>query len=53
MIGWSSQKGEIFALSKLEKLYVDPTPLSNMSLMVQSEFWSEQEIYKRPRGGNL
>jgi len=33
MIGQNSQEGEIFAVSKLNKLYVDLTSLSDMNLM--------------------
>ena len=36
MIGRNSQEGEIFAVSKLDKLYVDPTPLGDTNLMAQS-----------------
>lgn len=30
------QEGEILAVSKLEKLYVDPTPLDNLNPMTRS-----------------
>jgi len=40
-------------MSKLDKLYVDLTPLSNTKLITLSEFWSEQQIFKGPGGGNL
>jgi len=36
MIGQNSQEGEILAVSKLGKIYVDLTPLNDMNLMAQS-----------------
>jgi len=41
------------AVSKLDKFYVDPTPLRDTNLMAKSVSWSEQQICKGPRGGNL
>ncbi len=38
MIGQNSKEGEIFAMSKLDKLYVDLTPPSNTNLMEESKF---------------
>jgi len=53
MIGRNSQEGEIFAMSKLDKIYVNITPLSDMNLMVESKFLYEQQICRGPGGGNL
>ena len=38
MIEPNFQEGEIFAVSKLEKIYVDLTPLNDTDLMAQSAF---------------
>jgi len=46
MIGRNAQEGEIFLVSKLEKIYVDITLLSDANLMAQSEFLSEHQIFK-------
>ena len=52
---WLSQilKGEIFPVSKLEKFYVDLTPLNDMNLKPQLEFRSKQQIFRWPEGGNI
>jgi len=47
------QEGEIFAVSKLDKLYVDLTPLGNTNPMAQSISWSEQPICRGPEGWNI
>jgi len=47
------QEGEILVVSKLDKLYVDITPLGDMNLMTQLVSNSKQPICKGPRGGNL
>ena len=45
MIEPNSQEGEIFPVSKLDKFYVDLTPLSDINLMAWSEFRFEQQIF--------
>ena len=35
MIGRNSQEGEIFVVSKLDKFYVDLTPLNDTNLIAQ------------------
>lgn len=47
------QKGEIFVVSKLDKIYVDITPLGDTNPMAQSVSLSKNPICRGPGGGNL
>jgi len=53
MIDPNFYEGKIFVVSKLDKFYVDLTPLIDTNMMAQSEFWSEHQILRRSRGRNL
>jgi len=53
MVEKNSQEREFFALSKLDKFYVDPTPIGDMNLMAQSISLSKKLICRGREGGNL
>lgn len=51
MIEPNFQEGKILPLSKLDKLYVDPTPLSSTNLMAQIEFDLSRRSSEDPAEG--